>query len=356
MSFVLIKTLAELDSYEGAWRQLARGAPSPIQGFDWSRAWSTRLGRDGVRIAFIGTRERPLAIGPLAEDRSRRPRRLELLGARALGEPTDLLWSSQEALEQLAGFLVSLGAPLSLRRIPEHSRTLEALRSAFRFRGIVLCRSDLGCPYIPLDESWKEPEQHLTARRHSDLRRARRRAEALGAVATEVLSPRPDELESLLDRAFAVEAKSWKGAEGTALAVDARRGAFFRDYARRACEAGILRLCFLSIADRPVAMQIAVEHGSGFWLLKIGYDEEYARCSPGNLLLAETISYAAAKGLESYEFLGTVESWTRVWTTRERRCQSLRAYPLTLRGMAALAADGFAWLRGRIRKRPSSDD
>jgi CelD/BcsL family acetyltransferase involved in cellulose biosynthesis len=354
--FVLIKTLEEIDRYEDAWRQLARGAPSPIQGFGWSRAWSTRMGRDGVRIAFLGTPDRPLAIGPLAEDRSRWPRRLELLGSRALGEPTDLLWSSQEALEQLAGFLVRLGEPLSLRRIPEHSRTPEALRKAFRFRGIVLCRPDLGCPYIPLDESWKEPEQHLNARRRSDLRRARRRAEALGAVSTEVLSPRPHELEALLERGYAVEAKSWKGVEGTALAVDATRGAFFKEYARRACEEGILRLCFLSIADRPVATQIAVEHGSGFWLLKIGYDAEFSRCSPGNLLLAETIGYAATKGLKSYEFLGTVESWTRVWTTRERRCQSLRAYPVTLRGMAALAEDGFAWLGRRIRRRPPSDD
>jgi hypothetical protein len=73
-------------------------------------------------------------------------------------------------------------------------------------------------------------------------------------------------------------------------------------------------------------------------------------------LLAETIGYAATKGLKSYEFLGTVESWTRVWTTRERRCQSLRAYPVTLRGMAALAEDGFAWLGRRIRRRPPSDD
>jgi hypothetical protein len=48
--FVLIKTLEEIDRYEDAWRQLARGAPSPIQGFGWSRAWSTRMGRDGVRI------------------------------------------------------------------------------------------------------------------------------------------------------------------------------------------------------------------------------------------------------------------------------------------------------------------
>ncbi len=48
-----------------------------------------------------------------------------------------------------------------------------------------------------------------------------------------------------------------------------------------------LRIAFLRIAGRPVAMQIAVERAQRLWLLKIGYDEEYARCSPGQLLMLE---------------------------------------------------------------------
>ncbi len=45
------------------------------------------------------------------------------------------------------------------------------------------------------------------------------------------------------------------------------------------------------------------------------------------------------RGLVSYEFLGTVEPWTLMWTRLTRPCVSLRAYPATPLGMAALMAD-----------------
>src|SRR2546428_512675 len=110
-------------------------------------------------------------------------------------------------------------------------------------------------------------------------------------------------------------------------------------YAVAACRAGVLRLCFLRVGDRVAAVQFAIESDERFSLLKIGYDEAFARCSPGMLLMEETIRDAAKRGLRSYEFLGTAEPWTRVWTGRVRPCVSGRAYPLRRWGLAALTAD-----------------
>jgi CelD/BcsL family acetyltransferase involved in cellulose biosynthesis len=101
----------------------------------------------------------------------------------------------------------------------------------------------------------------------------------------------------------------------------------------------MLRLCFLRIGERIAAAQFAVESNERFWLLKIGYDEAFGRCSPGNLLMRETVRYAASRGLLSYEFLGAPEQWTRMWTDQIRPCVSIRAYPARARGVAALAAD-----------------
>jgi CelD/BcsL family acetyltransferase involved in cellulose biosynthesis len=96
-------------------------------------------------------------------------------------------------------------------------------------------------------------------------------------------------------------------------------------------------------------MQLAIECGNRFWLLKIGYDEAFARCSPGSLLLLETVRYAALRGLHSYEFLGTAEPWTHMWTTCMRPCVSLLAYPANRRGLAAFAADVLTSVRKRFR-------
>ncbi len=164
-------------------------------------------------------------------------------------------------------------------------------------------------------------------------------------MTTEIHTPDLDDLAALVDTAFAVEANSWKGETGTALAHDALRAVFYRQYFEEACTEGILRICFLRIGDRVAAMQLAVEQGGGFWLLKVGYDARFAGCSPGILLMRDTIRYAAEAGLKRYEFLGRAEAWTRVWTSTERPCVSLRVYPVGIRGLAALASDVVARLR-----------
>ncbi len=113
----------------------------------------------------------------------------------------------------------------------------------------------------------------------------------------------------------------------------------------------MLRLCFLRIGDRHVAMQFAMVKGGSFYLLKIGYNAEFARCSPGILLLRESIAHAAESGLNTFEFLGHSESWIQVWTQRKRPCVSLHVYPDTLRGGTALLADMAAKLGGDLARR-----
>jgi CelD/BcsL family acetyltransferase involved in cellulose biosynthesis len=222
------------------------------------------------------------------------------------------------------------------------SPTVAALEQACRGRAILVRRPAANCPYITLDASWLEPESHLNSGRRSDLRRARRKAEQTGPVRFEILTPGPAEVDRLFDLALAIEAKSWKGEAGTALAHDGRRAEFFRHYVRQAARVGILRICLMHIGDTPAAMQIAVEQQGGFWLLKIGYDAAFAPASPGLLLMRETIRYAAAAGLKTYEFLGRAEAWTTVWTSQERSTVTVRVFPFTGRGLAALAADALA--------------
>ena len=228
---------------------------------------------------------------------------------------------------------------LYLKRIPAESPTVAALRRAYRGKGVVISRPHAAYPWVPLDPTWSSPESRLNAGRRSDVRRARRIAEGLGPLRVDVLSPSPGELEPMLEEAFRVEAASWKGRRGFAVLDDAARRAFYKRYAFSAAQRGILRLGFLRIGERAAAMQIAVQSGERFWLLKMGYDETFARCSPGTLLMIETLRYAATRGLRSYEFLGAVEPWTPMWTGLVRPCVSLRAYPATAQGMAALMVD-----------------
>jgi len=190
---------------------------------------------------------------------------------------------------------------------------------------------------------------HLSAHRRSNLRRARRIAESFGPVTTEILTPRPDEIGRLLDEAYAVEAAGWKSREGSPLARDRLLGEFFRRYAAAAAETGELRVCFLRIGGRAAAMKLASVTGNRFWLLAMGFAEEYERCSPGTLLLIDTISYAARSGLDAYELLGGDEPWVRALNPIQRPCVAMRTYPFGLRGAIAFASDASDRMRSRLR-------
>jgi CelD/BcsL family acetyltransferase involved in cellulose biosynthesis len=319
-----------------AWDGLAAGG-SPMQQYAWALACAQTFADDGtLRVLALEDAGRVRAIAPFV---ARDGRRLETLGHGELFEPTDPISPDPASLEALLGALVRGGIPVALDRVSADATRIQAFRRACRWRGLALVRPAEPCPYLELGPAWVEPERQFNAGRRSDLRRARRHAERCGKVNLEVHAPGPDQLEPLLDDAFRVEEAGWKADCGSALAVDAKLGAFFRRYARLAASEGILRLCFLRIAGRPAAMQLAVEVSRRFWLLKIGYDEQFARCSPGTLLMLHTIRHAAERGLEAYEMLGSREPWTQWWTRAAHPHVKLRSYPCNRRGVLALTRD-----------------
>jgi CelD/BcsL family acetyltransferase involved in cellulose biosynthesis len=335
----IIRDVEALDALSDAWGALAGQSGVPMQDYAWIRAAAARFAADGrLHVVVAGTPPNLTAIAPLVRS-CHKDACLELLGTNEMIEPMDFLYATPAALAVLTDALAGFRDHLFLNRLPAQSAVVTALRRSYRGRGIVICRPEPGCPWIPLDAGWREPEQQLTARRRSDLRRSRRIAERMGPVAFDVVRPTPEALGPLLDEAFGVEAAGWKGAEGTALTDDPVREHLYRRYATAACAKGTLLVCFLRIGGRAAAMQLALTAGDRFWLLKIGYADAFARCSPGTLLMLETLRYAAAHGLQSYELLGTEEPWTQLWTSHVRPCVSLRAYPASVRGLAGLAAD-----------------
>ena len=212
------------------------------------------------------------------------------------------------------------------------------------------------CPSSRSTRGGTEPESKLNAGRRSDLRRNRRRAEKLGPVRCEVLSPTPEELTPLLQAALEVEARSWKGRQGTALLRDPSRLSFFQRYARAAAEHGELRLCFLWIGERPAAMEFAVETSGSFWLFKIGYDEAFASCSPGVLLLVEVIRHAALRGLRTFEFLGGRSPGHRCGPSTSAPTCAIRVYPAGAGGAMALGRDAVSIAGRRLKRLVGADE
>jgi CelD/BcsL family acetyltransferase involved in cellulose biosynthesis len=332
-----------------AWQRLEESASLPMQGHAFAAALSSTLLSDvDIQVFSIRRDDDIAALLPLA--RAPGPfARWTAIGANEVCEPHDALCLDPQAARQLAEAVARDGRAVELDRVPAGSRLVPALREAMRGRGWTSVRPATPAPTIALDARWKDPESRFNSGRRSDFRRAARRAADHGEVSFEIASPGPDAFDALFDEAVAVEARSWKAEAGTAIAADRAKESCFRHFFRSACERGDFRIAFMRIDGRAVAMQMALEWQRRYWLFKIGFDEDFGRCSPGTLLMLHTLGWAAERGLRAYELLGNVEPWiAHFWTRESHGCVCLRAYPFNASGAVAFAGDAATWLRSRL--------
>lgn len=333
-----LRTLADAERH--SWRSLEGALTGPLECAEWWESGPCQGAEAPVGPLWVHDASgRARAVTVLGRRRINGVPRLVLAGQAGSHEPMDLLALDDDAMHELARRLIGLGRAVRLGRVPAGSAALAAVRRAARGRGLLRVLPVAPAPYIALDDSWAEPAERLSARRRADLRRARRRAEAIGAVEVQIARPAPHEVDLLLAEAMAIEARSWKGRAGTALLTEPALGDLMRRYAHALAVRGSLQVAILRIGGEGAAMQMIVRRGAGAWVMKIGYDERFARCSPGMLLLEATVADAAAAGLERFDLMGVQEPWIAAWTGLRREMVRVDVYPRTASGLAALVAD-----------------
>ncbi|HEV2668099.1 MAG TPA: GNAT family N-acetyltransferase, partial [Blastocatellia bacterium] len=128
----------------------------------------------------------------------------------------------------------------------------------------------------------------LRRARRKEFERHERRLSEAGRV--EYLSLEPgDDVAPWIEEFLRIEAVSWKGAGGRALACDEADREFFVRVANEAFRRGRLMMLALHLDGRPIAHKCNFLSGHGSFAFKIAFDEEYARYSPGVLLELENI-------------------------------------------------------------------
>jgi CelD/BcsL family acetyltransferase involved in cellulose biosynthesis len=310
---------------------------SPMQSHIWNLACAESFTDGDPILVAVQRRGKTVAFVPLF--RPHGEKRLVYLGQN-LFEPTLFSFKDSEACQALARALLTMSDPIFLRDVDADSPMVEALQKACsEEKRICVTRPMPSHPWLQLDESWQRPEEHLNSGRRSDLRRARRNAEKIGPISFQNITPTTCELEDVLTEVFRVESANWKGESGSGLAYDAVIQGFYRRFSQLASKQGILRILLMKCGDETAAVQLGVDYKNRFWLLKMGYDQNFSRCSPGELLIVESLRLAAERGMQAYEFTGTPESWTQKWTSTVHTSVSVRIYAEGLRGLMSVAAE-----------------
>ncbi len=228
---------------------------------------------------------------------------------------------------------------LVLRDLPRAGPTSAFLEEAARRDRHPCGRwESLRSPYLALGAGARE--EGTSSKFAANLRRRMRRLQEGGAVSVRRLGPGGadledvDALEAFLGRFLALEAAGWKGRRGTAIAQDPRTLAFYRGLARAAAREGWLALRALEVEGRPVAMHLGLVHRGVYSLPKPAYDEVFAACSPGQLLLREVRAECEALGLAELDLLGPDMPWKRDWQPELRPHDWLYVYRPGLAGLA----------------------
>jgi CelD/BcsL family acetyltransferase involved in cellulose biosynthesis len=218
---------------------------------------------------------------------------------------------------------------LELVHVPADSPLATALPPLARAAGLRVAIQPAECsPYFALEQF----EERLGSKFRGNLRR---RARKLPDLAFERVAAYD---RAALDCGLALEAAGWKGGLGTAIACDARLTRFYHALARSFARRGRLTLAFLRAQGKRIAFHFALEDDRVYFLLKPGFDPEFASFGPGQLLVREAAADAARRGLVEFDFLGWDMEWKREWTDRGRPHVGIHVYKQSLRAQLRYAA------------------
>ncbi len=130
-------------------------------------------------------------------------------------------------------------------------------------------------------------ETTVRKKKRKEIGRLQSRLRELGTVACTVVGH--GDIDDAIAEFLALEASGWKGANGSALALDAGTRAFFTAAVRDAAALGRAEILRLALDGKPIAMLVNLLSAPGSFSFKIAFNEDYARFSPGVLIQLENL-------------------------------------------------------------------
>ncbi len=184
----------------------------------------------------------------------------------------------------------------------------------------------VGDPLRSIAEYFKGGRKHL--RQQID-RRSRRLSEKgeVEFVTTKEYS------RELITRYFDLEAKGWKGRQGTAVTDDPRVSRLHHEFAERIRD---LHIYELKLDGRTIAMSLNIKNDHRLIHWKTSYDEDFSKYSPGNLLFRRLVADCIEDGTPELDLLSPATANKKFWCTGEREHVAFYVFQRGLLGL-------FAW-------------
>ncbi len=192
-----------------------------------------------------------------------------------------------------------------------------------------------GSPRVVFEGSWEAYLASRSANLRSVVRRGEKRLREHGALVLEEHRGGAG-LDAAFDEFLAVEASGWKGADGTAIAVEPGLRERYLRLAREAAARDQFRLYLLRLGPTVIAGDYGILFEDTYFMLKTGYAQALAKASPGNVLHQRVLARLWSSGtVRTYDFmLGDHHAdYKRQWANDVRRYATIRLFhPRSVRG------------------------
>jgi len=303
------------------------GVDHPFLSHDWVRIWWECFGKGKeLHILVISDGEEPVALIPLMITSSR----MYGIGVRQL----EFIYNSHtprcdfivsrypiDTCRAVWRYLNEIGNIWDVVKLPQltlESQTLRTLQEMAREdEFLVGCWPSTESPYLTLTGTWDDYLGSLDRKHMSNIRNRLKRLRKMGNVEFEVVSTGADVARSL-EAGLEIEAMAWKSRAGTAILCRPDLIEFYQKIALRASERGWLRLDFLTLNGRKIAFDYSLRYKNKHYVLKPGYDPEFAPLSPYNSLCYLMLRDAFESGVSECDFLGMKDDWKLNWTGATR--------------------------------------
>lgn len=152
-----------------------------------------------------------------------------------------------------------------------------------------------------------------TGKLKRNLRRLRKQINEEGELRVETATD-DDALALAFEQFLLVEASGWKGSDENATAINADESLreFYRSLTKPESDGLHPEINLLWCNDECIAAQFGLRTNNCLSLLKIGYNENYARFSPGYLLLESVLEQTNSRGIATLSLV-TSPPWADRW-------------------------------------------
>jgi hypothetical protein len=123
-----------------------------------------------------------------------------------------------------------------------------------------------------------------------EMRRQWRLLEEIGTL-VHAVARQPREIHVRFEEFLALEAGGWKGKRRSALVTDRYHTAFAREAVSNLAAVDAVRIHTLDLNGKAIASVVVLMMGGEAYTWKTAYDENYARYSPGKLLMGEVTEW-----------------------------------------------------------------